>query len=146
MGWLNYDVKLWTRLRDSAREHVRPSLAHPIFGSDLRSDAIAFAEGNARAAGIGNLLAFNKADVRDFQPPEGPPGIIVTNPPYGERIGDDNLPETYRDLGEAIRRSGWRAFVFASREAPVRAMGIKPVKRTSLFNGKIHCELMEFVP
>lgn len=146
MGWLNYDVKLWTKIRDAAREHIRPELKHPISGSDLRHDAIAFSEGNAKAAGIGNLLSFQRADVRSFEPPPGPPGIIVCNPPYGERIGgDDDLPETYRALGDAIRRSkGWRAFIFASREAPTRAMGIKPIKRTSLFNGKIHCEVMEF--
>ncbi|MEI7683875.1 MAG: THUMP domain-containing protein [Planctomycetota bacterium] len=148
MGWLNYDVKLWTKIRDAARDNARTALAHPIFGDDIRHDAIAFAEGNAGAAGIGNLLTFTRADIRTFTPPPGPPGVIVSNPPYGERIGgDDDLPETYRALGDAIRRSpGWRAFIFASREAPTRAMGIKPIKRTSLFNGKIHCELMEFAP
>jgi putative N6-adenine-specific DNA methylase len=146
MGWLNYDVKLWTRIRDAARDLVRPQLAQPIAGYDVRHDAIAFAEGNAKSAGIGNLLTFVRADIRDFNPPAGPPGIIVCNPPYGERIGnDDDLPGLYRDLGDAIRRAaGWSAYVFASREAPTRAMGIKPKKRTSLFNGKIHCELMEF--
>lgn len=146
MGWLNYDIKLWTRIRDAARDLVRADLPHPIVGSDIRGDAIAFCESNSKAAGIGNLLSFTRADVRDFTPPPGPPGMLVCNPPYGERIGEDeNLPETYRALGDAIRRSpGWDAFIFASREAPVRAMGIKPKKRTSLFNGKIHCELMEF--
>jgi putative N6-adenine-specific DNA methylase len=146
MGWLNYDVKLWTRIRDAAREHVRPKLAHPIAGYDVRRDAIAFAEGNAKSAGIGNSLSFARADVRDFVAPPGPAGIIVCNPPYGERLGEgDDLPGLYRALGDAIRRStGWNAYVFASREAPTRAMGIKPKRRTSLFNGKIHCELMEF--
>jgi len=146
MGWLNYDVKLWTRIRDAARDLVRSELVHPVAGYDLRHDAIAFAEGNAKAAGIGHLLQFERLDVRDFVVPSGPPGIIVCNPPYGERIGaGDDLPDLYRALGDAIHRSpGWNAYVFASREAPTRALGIKPKKRTSLFNGKIHCELMEF--
>jgi putative N6-adenine-specific DNA methylase len=146
MGWLNYDVKLWTRIRDAARDNVRTTLSHPIAGFDIRRDAIAFSEGNAKAAGIGNLLTFGLQDVANFQPPPGPPGILICNPPYGERIGvDDDLPATYRALGDAIRRStGWKAFIFASREAPTRALGIKPIKRTSLFNGKIHCEVMEF--
>ncbi len=147
-GWLNYDVKLWTRIRDGARDLVRPQLKHPIFGRDIRHDAIAFSEGNAKAAGIGNLLDFARADIRDFAVPPGPPGIIVCNPPYGERLGEgEDLAPTYRALGDAIKRSpGWHAYVFASREAPTRAMGIKPKKRTSLFNGKIHCELMDFPP
>lgn len=148
MGWLNHDIKLWTRIRDAARDQIRAQLPHPIVGSDIRADAISFSESNARAAGIGNLLSFTRADIRDFAPPAGPPGIIVCNPPYGDRLDDDkDLPATYRALGDALRRSpGWRAFLFASRDAPNRALGIKPIRRTSLFNGKIHCEVMEFEP
>ena len=70
-------------------------------------------------------MTFAQADIRDFVAPSGPPGIIVCNPPYGERIGEgDDLPDLYRALGDAIRRSrGWHAYVFASREAPTRATG-----------------------
>lgn len=148
MGWPNFDVKLWTRIRDAARDQVRPAPAHAIVGGDIRADALGLAERNAAAAGIGHLLAFRRGDVADFVPPPGPPGIIVCNPPYGDRLDDSpDLPAIYRALGDAIRRSaGWRAFVFASRQSPTRALGIKPIRRTSLFNGAIHCELMEFEP
>src|SRR5438552_2397075 len=88
-GWLDYDVRLWTSIRDDARRRVRRTLPVPIVGSDVRGDAVAFAINNARAAGIGNLLRFARRDVRDFQPPPGPPGVILCNPPYGERIGDE---------------------------------------------------------
>ena len=73
-----------------------------------------FASDNARAAGIGHLLRFAVRDVRDFQPPEGPPGVILCNPPYGERIGEEkDLIPLYRALGEVIERCpGWKAFVF----------------------------------
>src|SRR5262249_39603424 len=120
MGWLNYDVKLWTRIRDAARDNVRQALAHPILGCDIRRDAIAFSEGNARRAGMGNLLKFPQRDVREFELPPGPRGFLICNPPYGERIGgDDDLPSTYRALGDVIKKSvGWKAFLFASREAP----------------------------
>src|SRR6266567_3671604 len=71
MGWMNYDVGLWTTLRDEARRQVARTLPQPILGFDLRRDALHFAETSARAAGIGHLLKFVRRDVADFTPPDG---------------------------------------------------------------------------
>jgi putative N6-adenine-specific DNA methylase len=146
-GWMDYDVRLWTRLRDEARRGVLKQLPAPIGGSDVRRDAVAFAAGNARAAGIGHLLRFEVKDVHDFRPPEGPPGVIVCNPPYGERIGEEKeLKPLYRSLGEVLyqRCPGWRAFVFTGNVKLARELGMKPARRVPLMNGKIPCELLEF--
>src|SRR4051794_35379619 len=88
-GWMDFDIQLWTSLRDEARRAVGRELPAPILAADVRGDAVAFAINNARAAGIGHLLRFEKRDVRDFQPPPGPPGILLCNPPYGERLGEE---------------------------------------------------------
>src|SRR5262249_50909674 len=64
-GWMDYDVEVWTALRDDARRSVRQELPVPIYASDVRGDAVAFAIKNARAAGIGHLLRFKKCDVRE---------------------------------------------------------------------------------
>src|SRR5579875_431737 len=109
-GWMDFDVELWTSLRDEGRRGVGRTLPAPILASDVRGDAVSFAINNARAAGIGHLLRFDKRDVRDFQPPPGPPGVIVCNPPYGERIGEEkNLYGLYRLLGDVFARrcAGW---------------------------------------
>ncbi|MGH9678174.1 MAG: THUMP domain-containing class I SAM-dependent RNA methyltransferase, partial [Candidatus Acidiferrum sp.] len=82
-GWLNYDVRLWTAVRDEARAGVLRELPSPIIGSDIRGDAVAFSIDNARSAGIGHLLRFDKRDVRDFHPPVGSGGVLLCNPPYG---------------------------------------------------------------
>jgi putative N6-adenine-specific DNA methylase len=146
-GWMDYDVRLWTALRDEARAGVRKQLSAPVLGSDVRRDAIAFATGNARAAGIGHLLRFDVKDVRDFRPPDGPPGVIVCNPPYGERIGEEkDLKPLYQALGEGLSRrcAGWRGFVFTGNARLAREIGLKPARRVALMNGKIPCELLEF--
>ena len=102
-GWMDYDVELWTSLRDEARRGVGRALPAPIVAADVRGDAVSFAINNARAAGIGHLLRFDKSDVCDFQPPVGPPGVLLCNPPYGERIGEEkNLFGLYRLLGEVF--------------------------------------------
>ncbi|HEY8504061.1 MAG TPA: THUMP domain-containing protein [Gemmataceae bacterium] len=148
-GWIDYDVALWTSLRDEARRGVRNRLEFPILGSDLRADAVAFSVKNARAAGVGHLLRFTRRDVRDFRPPEGPPGVLICNPPYGERIGEvREMVPLYRALGELIRDrcKGWKCFVFTAERSPVRELGMAPVRQTPFFNGKIPCRLLRFEP
>jgi putative N6-adenine-specific DNA methylase len=147
-GWMDYDVRLWTEVRDEARGGVLKALPALVSGADVRGDAVAFAISNARAAGIGHLLRFFKRDVRDFQPPDGPPGVILCNPPYGERIGDERqLVGLYRTLGEVFGRCpGWTAWVFTGNARLARAIGLEPAEAVPLFNGKIPCRLLRFGP
>ncbi len=108
---------------------------------------MAFSIDNARAAGIGHLLRFEKANVRDFRPPDGPPGVLLCNPPYGERIGEEkDLFGLYHILGEVFagRCRGWKAFVFTGNPRLARAIGLKPAEEIPLFNGKIPCRLLRF--
>jgi putative N6-adenine-specific DNA methylase len=146
-GWLNFDVALWTGLRDAARRQVRKLLDHPILGSDVRRDAIHFADTSARAAGIGHLLDFTLRDVRDFRPPPGPPGVLICNPPYGERIGEEkDLVALYRMLGDVFkdRCHGWTLFVFTGNAFLARQIRLKPVRAVELFNGRIPCRLLQY--
>jgi putative N6-adenine-specific DNA methylase len=147
MGWMDYDVAVWAELRDEARRGVGKRLPVPVLGSDERRDAVAFAAGNARAAGVGHLLHFEVRDVRDFRPPDGPPGILLCNPPYGERIGEEKeLRGLYRTLGEVFRArlAGWQAFVFTGNAALARQISIPPAEQVHLFNGRIPCRLLKY--
>ncbi len=146
-GWMDYDVQLWTSLRDDARRGVRRALPAPILASDIRGDAVAMARDNARAAGIGHLLRFEKRDVRDFRPPEGPPGVILCNPPYGERLGEEAaLGELYALLGEVFTQhcGGWTAWVFTGNRRLATRIGLPPTAEVALFNGKIPCRLLRY--
>jgi putative N6-adenine-specific DNA methylase len=146
-GWMDYDVGLWTALRDEARRGVLRSLPAPIVASDARGDAVSFAINNAKAAGIGHLLRFDRRDVRDFQSPPGPPGVLVCNPPYGERIGEEReLVGLYKLLGEVFSQScaGWTCFVFTGNPRLANAIGLQPAEQIPLYNGKILCRLLRF--
>jgi putative N6-adenine-specific DNA methylase len=146
-GWMDYDVKLWTELRDEARRGILKKLPSPVMGSDLRKDAVAFSRSNARAAGIGHLVDFEMKAISDFEPPDGAPGTIVCNPPYGERIGEEkDLKPLYRTLGEVLQKrcAGWTAFVFTGNASLAKCIDITPAARIPLFNGKIPCQLLRF--
>jgi putative N6-adenine-specific DNA methylase len=143
-GWLDFDVRLWTELRDSARSAVVTRLPASITGSDARRDAIMFSAQNARAAGVGHLLTFTVCDIAAWHPPPSVPGTIICNPPYGERIGEEkDLVPLYRKLGEVFRAraSGWTASVFTGNPRLADAIGITPAESIPLYNGKIPCRL-----
>ena len=145
-GWMDYDVRLWTALRDEARRGVGRALPAPIVGADVRGDAVAFAINNARAAGIGHLLRFDKRDVRDFRPPDGPPGVLLCNPPYGERIGEEKeLVGLYRTLGEVFAALRGLDGVRVHRQPGAGGRDrAAPAEQIPLFNGKIPCRLLRF--
>jgi putative N6-adenine-specific DNA methylase len=143
-GWLDFDVRLWTELRDSTRAAVANRLAAPIAGSDARADAIMFSHQNARAAGIGHLITFTVCDIAAWHPPASEPGTILCNPPYGERIGEEkDLVPLYRNLGALFRTRavGWTAAVFTGNPQLADAIGLTPAECIPLYNGKIPCRL-----
>src|SRR5262245_31181531 len=145
-GWIDFDVALWTEIRDAARRGVLKSLPAPIVGHDVRRDVVEFAKTNARAAGIGNLLTFEAVDVKDFHPPDGPPGTIVVNPPYGERLGEEaELRPLYAAIGETFARCpGWRCWVFTGNGSLARRIKLPVAERIHLFNGKLPCQFLRF--
>jgi putative N6-adenine-specific DNA methylase len=146
-SWMDFDIELWTHLRDEARRQVRKELAAAIAGSDIRRDAIEFARGNAKAAGVGHLVRFEQKDLRDLRPPDGPPGTLICNPPYGERIGEEaELRPLYQALGETFceRFSCWTACVFTGNARLARCIGLTADKVVDLYNGKIPCRLLTF--
>jgi putative N6-adenine-specific DNA methylase len=146
-GWLDFDIRLWTQLRDAARDQIRKALPAPIVGSDLRQDAIAFADRNARAAGVRNVLHFEVKKLADFRPPGTAPGVILINPPYGERIGEaEELSPLYQSMGKVLKErcSGWTAWILSGNPELEERIGLEPSARLPLYNGRIACRLLKY--
>jgi putative N6-adenine-specific DNA methylase len=145
MGWMDYRVAEWTAIRDEARAGVLKALPAPVRGGDLRADVVAHAERNAAAAGVGHAVKFERADVQRLTL-SGPPGVVVCNPPYGERIGEEKeLIPLYRSIGDLAKRSpGWAVWVFTGNPRLANAVGLEPRAEVALYNGKIPCRLLRF--
>jgi putative N6-adenine-specific DNA methylase len=147
MGWMDFDIAEWTAIRDEARRHVGKLLDYPILGADQRRDVIEMARANARTAGIGNMVQLDMSSLHDLQPAAGPTGMLLCNPPYGERIGEEQeLVGLYRKLGEVARErfTGWKLWVFTGNARLANEIGLPRVEEVALFNGKIPCKLIRF--
>ena len=108
------DAEAWQAMR---APRTRPAPAFHFHGSDRDAGAIAMSRGNAERAGVGDWTAFRQSAISDIAPPEGPPGLVIVNPPYGTRLGDKaQLVPLYRALGGTLLRrfSGWRVGMVAN--------------------------------
>ena len=147
MRWRDFDGVLWRRLQAEARSQIRPAKDVFLFGSDIDPRALRTASQNLQAAGLGRLSRLARCDLRDAEPPSQQPGIVLCNPPYGERMGDEReLIELYRALGDTLKRRfvGYRAYVYTANLHLARQIGLRPSARHVLWNGMLEGRLLRF--
>jgi putative N6-adenine-specific DNA methylase len=141
-----FDAALWTRLKDAARSRIRKPATGVIHGSDRYGEALKLARANLAALGVEDYVTLKQADVLEMPAPAAS-GVIVTNPPYGVRLQDQqSLAELYPRLGDALKKkyAGWTAYIFTADLRLPRLIGLSPSRRTPLFNGALECRLFEF--
>ena len=141
-----HDEPAWARLRQSARERVRSVAALPIFGSDRYGEVLELARANLRALGVDRLVKLKQADILEMPAPARS-GILVTNPPYGVRLDDQEvLAALYPRLGDALKRkyADWTAYIFTADLRLPKLIGLAASRRTPLYNGALECRLFEF--
>ncbi|NIR33213.1 MAG: bifunctional 23S rRNA (guanine(2069)-N(7))-methyltransferase RlmK/23S rRNA (guanine(2445)-N(2))-methyltransferase RlmL [Desulfuromonadales bacterium] len=150
-GWHGHDPDAWEGLLEEARERREKGLtAIPrIAGFDHDPRAIRIARSNAAGAGLEGVIRFERRDLEqiDGPLPDMSPGLVVTNPPYGERLGEfDALKTLYRQIGESLRRGfeGWRAAIITSETELGRCLGLRARKSQTVYNGALACRLLHF--
>jgi putative N6-adenine-specific DNA methylase len=145
---IDFDEGLWQRVRERARKAERRERRLALFGSDLQGREIEGARVNLHAAGLEDVVQLKQAQVTDLRPPGGTAaGVMVMNPPYGVRIGEqDELAALYPKLGDWMKQhfAGWRAYIFSGDKALPKGIRLQASKRTPLFNGPIECRLYEY--
>lgn len=144
-----FDARAWQRLR-AAPDGPAATSAARFFGSDRDAGAIRMSRDNAARAGVTALTEFEQLTVSERQPPAGPPGLVIVNPPYGARIGDKSaLQPLYRSLGQSLleRFSGWRVGLVTSEPTLARATGL-PFKPPSapVAHGGLRIQLYQTAP
>jgi len=148
LKWHGHDAALWARLREEALARRSARVARRcILGSDVDSEAVRMASANAAHAGVADWLHVEKRALGEVPRPRGETGLIVANPPYGERIGaESGLPELYSELGAVLRDrfQGWQAAILTGNPPLARNLGIYAKRSHRVFNGAIECRLLRF--
>jgi putative N6-adenine-specific DNA methylase len=141
--WPDFDSELFERIyEDDSREK---EFEHHIYGYDNNRQAVEIATRNVKAAGLSKEVTIALQDFKDFTQPKEK-SIIITNPPYGERISAPDLLGLYKMIGERFKHQfvGGDAWVLSYREECFEAIGLKPSLRTPLYNGSLECELRKY--
>lgn len=142
----NFDQIQWRKIKQSAIAAQLPITAQPIYGSDLYGGALADAQINLSAAGLAETVKLKQANILEISPPASN-GILVVNPPYGIRIGEQQaMMEFYPKLGDHLKQkfSGWCAFILSADPALPKLIRLSASRRTPLFNGALDCRLFEY--
>ena len=142
----NFDGRRWRELLQRSQARQRPKTPLAIYGSDLSGDALKAARANLAASGLEKLVSLKQANVLEIARPANE-GIIVTNPPYGVRLGEQQeLAKFYPKLGDALKKNfaGWRAYILSADLRLPKLIRLAASKRTPLFNGALECRLFEY--
>jgi len=142
----NFDARRWRELRRKIAVRQKPKRLLAIYGSDIDPTALQAARANLAAAGVAECVTLECADVLDSTPPTRE-GIIVSNPPYGVRLGEQQrLAEFYPRLGDLLKKrfTGWRVYFLSADMRLPTLIHLAVSRRVPLFNGALECRLFEY--
>ena len=143
--WARIGKDLWKQGRADAYKAIDYDVMPEIYGSDIDPAAISLAKANAEKAGVDDCITFEVKPVEELVLP-GNYGVIITNPPYGERIGElKEVEDMYRSLGGTMKQdSTWSTYLITSMEYFETLFGKKASKKRKLFNGRIKTDYYQF--
>ena len=145
-GWDFIPANLWKEERKAAFDNMNYEQPLDIYGYDINSKAVKAAQENAAEAGVDDCIQFCRADIRNLNS-EGDNGIIITNPPYGKRIGEeDEISEIYEALKKFFKENrDWSLFMITTdKEVEKKVMGRKADRRRKLYNGRLETCYYQF--
>jgi putative N6-adenine-specific DNA methylase len=140
--WKDYDQLLWEKVREN---FTKKEFTNKIYASDVDSSNLLNAQTNARMALVFNKITFQKSDFRDLSIPLEN-ATILTNPPYGERLREENLNGLYEMIGERLKHhyAGNSAWIISSALDSLRYVGLKTSAKLDLFNGPLKCKFNNY--
>jgi putative N6-adenine-specific DNA methylase len=142
-NWKSYDPTIWNRVLAEAKANVRKTKLQ-LFGGDIDMAAVRLVEKTIRKLKLSDAISVRRIPM-DRHLPKTPGGMIITNPPYGERIGE-NVNELYKSIGDTLKNhySGFDAWIISSNMEAFKHVRLKPSKKIVLFNGSLECKFQKY--
>jgi 23S rRNA (guanine2445-N2)-methyltransferase len=143
MNWKTFNEELFNQVVDEALD-AEIDFEYKIIGIDNDARVMGMSRANIEAAGLTNKIELHKKEFNEFEAPQYK-GIIVCNPPYGERIGE-NVDELYTAFGDNLKTQydGWNAWMISSNMGALKKVGLRPSRKIKLFNGSLECRFMKY--
>ena len=142
--WPDFDSELFSDIYNDDSE--AKTFDHKIIGTDISGHAIAIAERNVKNAGLKNEISLEDKPFQQYTEAPQPAGVIMMNPPYGERIKINDIEALYNMIGERLKHvfTGYDAYVLSNKKENFDGVGLKPAKRFFLFNGPLEVEMRKY--
>jgi putative N6-adenine-specific DNA methylase len=142
--WHDFDKKIWDSVVKEAADRIKP-VAFPIIAADIDNRARNSASINVMSAGLESAIEVIRSPFDRLEPPR-PPGILITNPPYDERLLVEDAAAFYQMIGDTLKKrwTGWKACIFSANREAMKSIGLRTSSRTSLFNGSLDCSFQQF--
>jgi putative N6-adenine-specific DNA methylase len=139
--WKDFDQQLWETIQANLPRRPMAKPDFKIIGSDVDSDMVRMSRENAQGLPIGNIISFECKSFKD-QKNESNDGVIVTNPPYGERLDYAEIDLMYKEIGDTFKHNfpGFNCWVISSNYEAFKCIELKPDKKVKVFNGKLECD------
>lgn len=138
-NWKDFEPELWKKIAENAKNAIVDA-DFKITAFDINSRCIDGARQNVIRAGMLGKITLSRQDFFKYSPPP-PPGLVIINPPYGQRLKSDNLLELYSDIGRRLKfnYAGYKAWIISSEISAIQKVGLKPQVKHKLMNGKLEC-------
>jgi putative N6-adenine-specific DNA methylase len=142
--FMPFDEALWDTIFDAAINKITDH-KQQILGGELSANVAKKAKENCKLAKVEDVVSIRTCDMKDFEVPPGK-GVVVINPPYGERMVKDNIEELYKMMGDTFKQkfAGYDCWILSSNMEAFKHVGLRPTRKITLFNGQLECKFMKY--
>lgn len=144
MRWQDFDEPAWRSLRETC-DALQCTVTTRIYASDIDARNLNIARRNMESAGVAGLISTRLSSFEQFEFPRDP-GLILCNPPYGERLRPFDMVELYKSIGDTLKKhcAGYQAWMIGSDAESMKFIGLRPEKKLIIFNGPLECRFLKF--
>jgi putative N6-adenine-specific DNA methylase len=144
MRWENYDESLYEQIREGALNKIKENTLR-IMATDKSDATLRKAKLNMKSAGVEDMIKLSQADFFKMEKPYER-GLIIMNPPYGERLRTDDVVAQFKAIGDKFKNDfqGYEAWIIAPNNEAIKSVGLRPSRRITLFNGAIECKFNKY--
>ncbi|HRG39520.1 MAG TPA: THUMP domain-containing protein [Bacteroidia bacterium] len=142
--FMPFDEELWNTILDSSINKIT-NLNQTIIGGELSPNVAKKAKENCKLAKVEDVVSIRNCNMKDFEVPAGR-GVVVINPPYGERMVKDNIEELYKMMGDTFKQkfAGYDCWILSSNLEAFKHVGLRPSRKITLFNGQLECKFLKY--